>query len=341
MKGVYYRQDRSSSRLCWRARLRLKRTEINKLFETEEEARKWYLRTKEELTRKEKEQAEVEQERKIEEARAKKEAERERRHSEKRLNQLTPEERRAKARQYYVENREKILAQIQAKKDADPHWNEKQKQRYYETSNRKKRTKLTDEERQEKKRVYEENKRRERGIKPVVKLTEEERKKHKTEQRKKYIQQLRETPEGREKLRQAERQKHERRTKEYLRAREHKRRAREKNAVPSWAKHVVRFEANLRTSIKAITKITKLVYNIDHIVPLSASLKTPFGIVKVACGLHCEDNLQILEQELNLAKNCFFWDDMWEYDDQSTKEVYELYERTNTDFYLEDATRYA
>ena len=71
-----------------------------------------------------------------------------------------------------------------------------------------------------------------------------------------------------------------------------KRRAQEKLAYPSWAND---------SSIQAIYAMSKFLskttfgkgYHVDHIVPLQS---------KEVCGLHCEDNLQIIRAEHNLSK---------------------------------------
>lgn len=42
--------------------------------------------------------------------------------------------------------------------------------------------------------------------------------------------------------------------------------------------------------------------NVDHIVPLNHNY---------VCGLHCEDNLQIITEKENERKNNHYWPDQW------------------------------
>lgn len=70
-----------------------------------------------------------------------------------------------------------------------------------------------------------------------------------------------------------------------------KRRALKLKATPSWANH---------TTIKLIYKTAKdmekrsgIKYHVDHIIPLRS---------KIVCGLHCENNLQILTADDNRKK---------------------------------------
>lgn len=78
----------------------------------------------------------------------------------------------------------------------------------------------------------------------------------------------------------------------HLNALEAKRHARKLQATPAWASH----DAMVRIyeECKKLTDSTGIKHNVDHIVPLQSD---------VVCGLHCEDNLQILTKEDNLKKS--------------------------------------
>jgi len=64
------------------------------------------------------------------------------------------------------------------------------------------------------------------------------------------------------------------------------------NATPDWSNDniikMIYIERN------EMNKISNLTYHVDHIVPLNHPL---------VCGLHCEDNLQIIESSLNFKKS--------------------------------------
>lgn len=73
------------------------------------------------------------------------------------------------------------------------------------------------------------------------------------------------------------------------------------NAIPKWASldkiHEIYSECearNMQTGVK---------HHVDHIVPLVGR----YGRV---CGLHCEQNLQIITASENLKKNGYSWPDM-------------------------------
>lgn len=71
-----------------------------------------------------------------------------------------------------------------------------------------------------------------------------------------------------------------------------KRRTSEKQATPKWA-NLQKME-EFYIEARRLTETTDISYQVDHIIPLSSN---------VVCGLHCEDNLQILTAEENNKKN--------------------------------------
>jgi len=78
-------------------------------------------------------------------------------------------------------------------------------------------------------------------------------------------------------------------------------RARKHEAIVPWANEQM---------IEHIYEDAQIIkYDVDHVVPLKAS----FSNNQVACGLHWEDNLQILSPYINGAKNARSWPDMWDY----------------------------
>lgn len=76
-------------------------------------------------------------------------------------------------------------------------------------------------------------------------------------------------------------------------ATENKRRANKIKATPKW------FESDKVLDLYAQAK--NLGLEVDHIVPLKSD---------IVCGLHCWDNLQLLDRELNLKKGNRVWPDM-------------------------------
>lgn len=70
-------------------------------------------------------------------------------------------------------------------------------------------------------------------------------------------------------------------------------------ATPAWA-NVSKILAIYEIA-QEITKLTKVKHHVDHVVPLKSLL---------VCGLHCEDNLQILSEVDNLKKQNRHWPNM-------------------------------
>lgn len=67
-------------------------------------------------------------------------------------------------------------------------------------------------------------------------------------------------------------------------------------ATPGWANHKVIADIYRRSDQLGRG------FCVDHIVPL----KNPY-----VCGLHCEDNLQIIPVVMNQKKSNLFWPDSW------------------------------
>ena len=80
-------------------------------------------------------------------------------------------------------------------------------------------------------------------------------------------------------------------------------RTRKFNAVPIWADS--EWEKLFLVEIYHLSKLrsamTGVPHQVDHRVPLKSDL---------VCGLHCSDNLQILEWHSNISKSNRFWEDM-------------------------------
>lgn len=72
-----------------------------------------------------------------------------------------------------------------------------------------------------------------------------------------------------------------------------KRRAKKNKASPQWA--------DFEKIDVLYQKAGELGFWVDHIVPLTS---------KKVCGLHCEDNLQLLHPSLNMSKGNRAWPDM-------------------------------
>jgi len=61
--------------------------------------------------------------------------------------------------------------------------------------------------------------------------------------------------------------------------------------IPEWANRAA--IKKIYKQAKALTETTGVVYHVDHIIPINSPL---------VCGLHVEDNLQILTAEENMKK---------------------------------------
>ena len=74
-----------------------------------------------------------------------------------------------------------------------------------------------------------------------------------------------------------------------------------KRAMPAWANDFFIKEAYVLAKLREVA--TGLKWHVDHIVPLTSN--------KV-CGLHCEQNLQVITMAENMAKGNRIWPNMWE-----------------------------
>lgn len=72
-------------------------------------------------------------------------------------------------------------------------------------------------------------------------------------------------------------------------------------ATPSWSNKTKM--DSFYESADALNMLTGEWHHVDHIVPLNSDM---------VCGLHCEQNLQILPKIENLKKSNIWWPDMWE-----------------------------
>jgi hypothetical protein len=78
-----------------------------------------------------------------------------------------------------------------------------------------------------------------------------------------------------------------------------RRKAMQKQAIPSWADFdLIR---SFYEKAKSLSKKTGVEYEVDHVVPIKS---------KIVCGLHCQQNLQILTADENNRKNNSRWPDM-------------------------------
>ena len=72
-----------------------------------------------------------------------------------------------------------------------------------------------------------------------------------------------------------------------------------RNATPKWANEFFIEEAYLLAALR--TKLTGIKWHVDHIVPLQHPL---------VCGLHVEQNLQVIPAEHNRVKSNRYWPGM-------------------------------
>lgn len=74
-----------------------------------------------------------------------------------------------------------------------------------------------------------------------------------------------------------------------------KRKAAKLRATPAWADlHLIELEYELAAWC---TKVIGTPYHVDHIIPLQG---------KLVCGLHVQNNLQVIPAEVNVSKNNTF-----------------------------------
>lgn len=78
-----------------------------------------------------------------------------------------------------------------------------------------------------------------------------------------------------------------------------KRRAAKLRATPKWADFEKMFDIFLEAAVREHR--TQIKHHVDHIVPL---------VSDIVCGLHCEQNLQVLTACENMAKHNYRWPDM-------------------------------
>jgi len=84
-----------------------------------------------------------------------------------------------------------------------------------------------------------------------------------------------------------------------VRAKNVRRKATKLQAIPKWAT-----ESGIKAIYKQanqVSKLTGIKHHVDHIVPLKSNL---------VCGLHVENNLQVIQASANFAKSNKFWPDM-------------------------------
>lgn len=76
-------------------------------------------------------------------------------------------------------------------------------------------------------------------------------------------------------------------------------RAKKFKATPLWADEFIMSEAYDLAQLR--TNVMGFKWEVDHIVPLQS---------KVVCGLHTQDNLQVIPSRLNKSKGNHYWPDM-------------------------------
>ena len=72
-----------------------------------------------------------------------------------------------------------------------------------------------------------------------------------------------------------------------------------RNACPAWADQILIEEAYHLAQLR--TKATGFQWHVDHIVPLQSP---------IVCGLHVENNLQVIPAAMNLSKSNRYWPHM-------------------------------
>ena len=80
-------------------------------------------------------------------------------------------------------------------------------------------------------------------------------------------------------------------------------RTRKYKAIPSWAESEWEkfFLAEIYHLSNIRSELTGVKHHVDHKVPLKSDM---------VCGLHCSDNLQILEWHINISKSNRYWENM-------------------------------
>ena len=78
-----------------------------------------------------------------------------------------------------------------------------------------------------------------------------------------------------------------------------KRKALQRRAIPVWADF--KLIETFYQKAKEMSRATGVEYEVDHIVPIKS---------QYVCGLHCQQNLQVLTSEQNNSKGNRSWPDM-------------------------------